>query len=114
MRGYKKKHKEMWQYLIDHIDDIFNDYIEGSDPEDVLIDYKQMYINTVDPDKDIMYNCYACQEFFKYGCHLCPICKRVGFCSYNDSAFQKLCTAIKEHDRDEFIKQAKRIKDAWK
>lgn len=113
MHGNKKKHKEMWQYIIDHVDDIFKNYVEGSDPEDVIVDYKQYYIIRVNNNEKVSYNCYACEEFFSLGCNVCPIFKRVGCCSYNDSAFQKLLNAIRGHDRKEFIKQARRIKNAW-
>lgn len=114
MRGNKKKHKEMWQFIIDRVDNIFNDYIEGYVPECVLIDYKLKYIESVDPDKDIMYNCYACEKFANVGCSECAVGKRIGSCAHRDSAFQKLLNALVEQDKNEFIKQAEVIRDAWK
>ena len=34
MYGNKKKHMEMWQHLIDHVDDIFGLYNNTKDIED--------------------------------------------------------------------------------
>lgn len=91
MRG---KHRDMWQFIIDKVDDI-------------LIDF------SADPGVDIQFNCYACEKFFNDGCSECIIGKKVGCCTYDDSAFQSLLAAIRNRDRKEFIRQAKRIKNAW-
>lgn len=105
MRG---KHRGMWQYLIDHTDDILKDYIEGHDPEDVIIKYKRKYMGS----EEVLYNCYACHKYFGI-CSKCIIGRRVGKCTYEGSAFQVLLEAVREEDRDEFIKQATDIRDAW-
>lgn len=107
----KDMHKAMWQYIIDNVDDILKDYVD--DPEDVLIDYKMNFICRVDPGKEISYNCYACQEHAGH-CRECEIGRSLGHCAREGSTFNKLLLAIVNGDRNEFIVQAKRIKDAWK
>lgn len=108
MRG---KHRDMWQFIIDKVDDILIDFF--TDPEDILIEYKRVYICHADPGVDIKFNCYACEKFFNNGCSECIIGKKVGCCTYDGSAFQSLLAAIRNRDRKEFIRQAKRIKNAW-
>ena len=108
MRG---KHRDMWQFIIDKVDDILIDYF--IDPEDILIEYKRVYIYHADPGADIKFNCYACEKFFDNGCNNCIIGKKIGCCSYDDSAFQSFLAAIRNRDRKEFIRQARRIKNAW-
>lgn len=87
MRG---KHRDMWQFIIDKVDDF-----------------------STDPGADIKFNCYACEKFFNNGCSECIIGKKVGCCTYDYSAFQSLLAAIRNRDRKEFIRQAEVIRDVW-
>lgn len=103
----------MWQYLIHNVDSILKDYTEEDEPEEILISYKQRYIDVVDPGEDILCNCYACQRYDSK-CSKCIIGRRVGPCPNEGSSFQCLKTAIRNKDRDEFIKYAEEIIDAWK
>lgn len=112
MRGNKKKHKEMWDYLIDHVDEILKKY-QGDDPENTIIDFKQEYIDKYDEGRDVIYNCYACESFAVLGCSECKITKNAGECTKSDSSFHYLLEAVKNGNKEEFINHARRIRDAW-
>ena len=54
-------------------------------------------------------DCYACLTT----CDICPISRRAGICYKDDAAFSLLCDAIKRKDKQEAIKQAEIIMEAW-
>ena len=115
MLGNKEKHEAMWQHLIDSVDDIFELYAdtkdEDEDPEWILIDKKRDFIGTHYGDIFELHQCYACLECHNECC--CPIIHKAGCCKEGDSAFSMALKAIEEQDRDKFIKEAGRLKDAW-
>lgn len=107
MRG---KHRDMWQFIIDKVDDILIDFF--TDPEDILIEYKRVYICHADPGADIKFNCYACEKC-NGRCKKCPIADKAGICSEEDSTYKHFLGAIKNGNKDEAIKYAEVIRDAW-
>lgn len=109
MRGNKKKHKEMWQYIIDNVDNIFKDYADDQDTNYVINKYKSLFLE----GEVILNMCYACQHCEGY-CTLCPIAYKAGRCGEIDSAFQMVLKSIIFGDKVNFIKEAERIRDAWK
>lgn len=116
MYGNKKKHMEMWNHLIDHVDDIFELYNNTKDIEDdpewVLMDMKHAFIKSnYRDDKNIPFYCYACAEC-QNECWRCPIIHKAGKCS-GTSAFQRILEAITYNDKEMFIEEARRLKDAW-
>lgn len=54
-------------------------------------------------------DCYACLTT----CDVCPISRRAGICYKEGAAFSLLCNAIKRNDKQEAIRQAKIIMEAW-
>lgn len=118
MHGNKEKHEAMWQHLIDSVDDIFNLYNSTKDTEDdpewILMDMKHAFImQNYKDDKNIPFYCYACLECHNE-CWCCPIVSKAGQCSnHNTSAFQRILEAITYNDKELFIKEARRLKDAW-
>ena len=54
-------------------------------------------------------DCYACLTH----CDKCPISRRAGICYKEDAAFSLLCAAIKSKNKQEAIKQAEIIMEAW-
>ena len=116
MLGNKEKHEAMWQHLIDSVDDIFELYAdtkdEDEDPEWILIDKKSDFIGTHYGDRFVLHQCYACNQC-EGECRKCPIILKAGCCKEGDSAFSMALKAIEEQDRDKFIKEAGRLKDAW-
>lgn len=108
----------MWQYLIDNVDYIFNLYNDtkeyDEDPEWILIDLKHAFImHNYKDDGRVPFHCYACAEC-QCECKECPIAKKAGICAHDtDSAFQRILKAIIDDDKDEFIRQVGRLKDAW-
>lgn len=103
----------MWQYLINHVDDILKSYNDLLDPEWVLADEKYGFIMRTYEDSHICRNCYACQECLGI-CKSCPIITKTGDCIYDEnSAFQLVLKAIVNGDRELFIREAGRIRDAW-
>ena len=109
----------MWQYIIDSVDDIFKLYAdtreEDEDPEWILIDKKRDFISTHYDDRYVIHQCYACHQC-NQTCKECPIVLKAGNCCscLGDSAYQLVIKAIQEQDRDKFIKEAWRMRDAWK
>ena len=53
--------------------------------------------------------CFACIT----KCEMCPISRRAGICSDEDSAYYKFSTALSHGDKEEAIKYAEVIVDAW-
>ena len=118
MHGNKEKHEAMWQYLIDHVDDIFKLYADAKDfeedPEWILISKKRAFImRNYSDDEDIPFYCYACAECHNECC-CCPVIYKAGHCSSDKtSAFQMILEAIINRDKETFIEEARRLKDAW-
>ena len=118
MLGNKEKHEAMWQHLINHVDEIFGLYNNTKDPEDdpelTLMDMKHAFImQNYKDDKNIPFYCYACAECHNECC-CCPIVHKAGQCSnHSTSAFQRILAAIANGDKELFIEEARRLKDAW-
>lgn len=118
MLGNKEKHEAMWQHLIDSVDDIFNLYTSTKaiedDPEWILMDMKHAFIKqNYKEDGHIPFYCYACLECI-CDCSDCPIISKAGYCANDDSsAFKMILDAITNGDKELFIKEAGRLKDAW-
>ena len=116
MLGNKEKHEAMWQYIIDSVDDIFAFYNNSKeldkDPEWILIDMKRDFISNTYDDRYVIHQCYACHQC-EGECNKCPITAKAGCCKYVDSAFQRILDAITYGDKEMFIKEAGRLKDAW-
>lgn len=114
MRG---KHEAMWQYIIDHVDDILELYAntkdEDEDPEGILIDKKRDFISSTYGDRYVIHQCYACHQC-EGECSKCPIILKAGCCKEEDSAFNMVLKAIEEQDKGKAIKYAEVIRDAWK
>ena len=107
------KHRDMWQYIIDHVDDIFQLYAdtmdEEWDPQWIITQKKHEVVG----DGDILHLCYACQQC-EGACVKCPIIHKAGCCcSEEDSAYVMVLKAITEGDKELFIKEARRLRDAW-
>lgn len=107
---------EMWNYLINHVDDIFGLYNNTKDIEDdpewTLMDMKHAFImRNYRDDKNIPFYCYACAECHNE-CWGCPIIHKAGKCS-GASAFQRILEAITYNDKEMFIGEAEVIRDAW-
>lgn len=117
MLGNKEKHEAIWQHLIDSVDDIFKLYADtkaiDDDPEWILLDMKHAFImQNYKEDKDIPFYCYACAECHNECC-CCPIVSKAGHCPTSTSAFLRILDAITNGDKELFIKEAGRLKDAW-
>ena len=117
MRGNKEKHEAMWQHLIESVDEILNLYDTTKDTEDdpewILMDMKHAFImQNYKEDGHIPFYCYACLECI-CDCNDCPIVSKAGYCVYTDSAFKMILDAIVNGDKEMFIKEAGRLKDAW-
>lgn len=54
-------------------------------------------------------SCFACTTT----CEACPISRRAGLCSDENSAYYKFTTALSRGDREEAIKYAEVMADAW-
>lgn len=113
---YKEKHEATWQYIIDHVDDIFKLYVDtredDPDPEWILSSKKFDFISNTYDDLYVIHKCYACHQC-NCNCDKCPIISKAGCCKDTASAYSMVLKAIREHDKTEFIKQAKRIRDGW-
>ena len=70
---------------------------------------KERVINELDLPKPYQFNCYACTAH----CKVCPIAERAGRCGDDNSAYAHYIDAINNCDRDEAIKYAEVIADAW-
>ena len=116
MAGKNKEHHEkMWQYIIDSTEFIFYmKSVQGLSPEKILAIFKSAYIFDHDRDsyESIIRDCYACKEA-KGDCSKCPISKKVEPCVKDTSAYNYLLEFLCRGDKENFIKEAKRIRDAW-
>lgn len=74
-----------------------------------VTELKERVINELDLPKPYQFNCFACTTT----CEVCPIVKRAGQCGDKNSAYYKFTTALDRGDRDEAIKYAEVIADAW-
>ena len=70
---------------------------------------KQRIIDELDLPKPSQHSCFACTAH----CKACPIVERAGQCSDENSAYYKFSTALDRGDKDEAIKYAEVIADAW-
>ena len=70
---------------------------------------KERVINELDLPKPYQFNCYACTVH----CKVCPIAERAGRCGDENSAYAHYIDAINNCDRDEAIKYAEVMADAW-
>lgn len=74
-----------------------------------VTELKERVINELDLPKPYQYNCYACIT----ACDVCHFAKRAGRCGDDNSAYAHYIDAINNCDRDETIKYAEVIADAW-
>lgn len=74
-----------------------------------VTELKEMVINELDLPKPYQFNCYACTAH----CKVCPIAEHAGRCHDGNSAYAHYIDAINNCDRDEAIKYAEVIADAW-
>ena len=114
MRG---KHRGMWQYIVDNIDALLGDKDTAVYTHIVVEQMKRKWvIEHVSYDEfvglDLNY-CFACAEC-NAKCNNCPIANKAGLCIKDDSAYKKFLSAIKNGDKEEAIKYAEVIRDAWK
>lgn len=116
MRGNKENHEAMWQYIIDHVDDIFKLYTdtkEEEDPEWIVAKEKGEFIRTHCDEIYVIHKCYACHQC-KGECSKCPIVLKAGNCrNEDDAAYNMVLKAIFNNDKELFIKEAGRLRDAW-
>ena len=95
-------HRLLWQGIINYI-------AEGKD-----LSYGVNYIKKKVLRKEKLptpwhNDCYACLT----RCDVCPISRKAGICYKEGTAFSLLCDAVRIKDKQEAIKQAEIIKEAW-
>ena len=95
-------HRILWQGIINYI-------AEGKD-----LSYGVNYIKNKVIRKEKLptpwhNDCYACLTH----CDECPISRRAGICYKDDAAFSLLCAAIKSKNKQEAVKYAEIIMEAW-
>lgn len=79
--------------------------------DDVPLDapkLKEIIIDDLGLPTPSMHSCYACTTT----CEVCPISRRVGQCSDENSAYFKFSTALDRGDREAAIKYAEVMADA--
>lgn len=91
-------HMILWDEIIRRLRDEFD-----------ATELKERVINELDLPKPYQFNCYACTAH----CKVCPIAERAGRCRDKNSAYAHYIDAINNCDREEAIKYAEVIADAW-
>lgn len=102
---YKDKATGRYYHMI-----LWDEIIRRLREEFDATELKERVINELDLPKPYQFNCYACTTH----CKVCPIAERAGRCGDDDnSAYAHYIDAINNCDRDEAIKYAEVIADAW-
>ena len=91
-------HMILWDEIIRRLRDEFD-----------ATELKERVINELDLPKPYQFNCYACTTH----CKVCPIAERAGRCGNKNSAYAHYIDAINNCDKEEAIKYAEVIVDAW-
>lgn len=101
---YKDKATGRYYHMI-----LWDEIIRRLREEFDATELKERVINELDLPKPYQFNCYACTTH----CKVCPIAERAGRCGDDNSAYAHYIDAINNCDRDEAIKYAEVIADAW-
>ena len=113
MRG---KHREMWQYIIDNIDILLENRDHFRFTFIIVEQMKRKWVIDHVPYGEFVglenNYCFACKEC-NGRCKKCPIADKAGICSEEDSTYKHFLGAIKNGNKDEAIKYAEVIRDAW-
>lgn len=95
-------HMTMWDEIICRL----------REKSDVLLyapKLKEQIIDELALPKPYQFHCFACIT----KCEACPIAERAGQCSDANSAYFKFSTALAHGDKEEAIKYAEVMADAW-
>ena len=95
-------HMIMWEEIICRLRDGHNDTLYAPKLKEQIIDELGL-------PKPYKHSCYACITT----CDVCPISRRAGICSDENSAYYKFTTALSRGDKEEAIKYAEIIMEAW-
>lgn len=95
-------HRLLWQGVINYI-------AEGRDLSCGVTNIKKRVLKEQKLPTPWRNLCYACITH----CDVCPISKAASECYKGDSVFSLLCDAIKRKDKQEAIKYANIIMEAW-
>lgn len=95
-------HRLLWQGIINYI-------AEGNDLSYGVNYIKKKVLKKEKLPTPFVSDCYACLTY----CDVCPISKRAGICYKEGAAFSLLCDAIKSKNKQEAIRQARIIMEAW-
>lgn len=95
-------HRLLWQAIIDYI-------AEGGDLSLGLTNIKKEMLRKNKLPTPWRNYCYACLTH----CDKCPISKNAGICYKRSGSFDLLCNAVRKGDREEAIKYAEVIREAW-
>ena len=95
-------HRLLWQGVINYI-------AEGKDLSHGVNYIKQRVLRKEKLPTPWHNDCYACLT----NCDECPISKRAGICYKEGTAFSLLCDAVKIKNKQEAIKYASIIMEAW-
>ena len=95
-------HRLLWQGVINYI-------AEGKDLSHGVNYIKQRVLRKEKLPTPWHNDCYACLT----NCDECPISKRAGICYKEGTAFSLLCDAVKINNKQEAIKYASIIMEAW-
>lgn len=91
-------HQIMWEEIIRRLREEWD-----------ATELKERVINELDLPKPYQFNCYACTAH----CKVCPIAERAGRCGDDNSAYAHYIDAINNCDKEEAVKSAEVIVDAW-
>ena len=105
---YKDKATGRYYHMI-LWDEIIRRLREKSDVPLAAPKLKEQIIDELALPKPSKHSCYACITM----CEVCPIAERAGQCSDENSAYYKFTTALAHGDKEEAIKYAEVMADAW-
>lgn len=98
--SYRDRHIAMWQYVIDHVDEIFEN-LKSNFPEDALIVVKEKFIKSI--GDEVFDGCsYACRQC-ENDCSACPIVNKAGWCLLKSSLFNKMLIALEFGHKKKFL-----------
>lgn len=108
------KHKKMWDYIINNVEELVDDFghdIELDEAENRLIELKEKFLS----NDGIINDCYACDYVYKehkspIDCSNCPLI--IGNCKYKDSLYDNLLKSIELCDISDAIHYCTKIRDA--
>lgn len=95
-------HMVLWEEIICRLRD--NDDVPLYAPK-----LKERIIDELGLPKPYKHSCYACIT----KCEACPIAERAGRCIDENSTYDKFTTALSHGDKEEAIKYAEVMADAW-